>query len=76
MKPLTSGDVLALYNLARADRCIDRASRLILAEIARAGHVASDRHLSTVGGCKQAAVAGKVAQLRNLGYLPMIGTSR
>lgn len=71
MKPLTSPDVRALHAIARRDRRLNKADRVILAEVARTGHVANPTHLARAAGLKQPADAAKrVEKLRELCYLP------
>lgn len=73
MKALTSPEVRALHTIARRDSRLSKADRVILAEIARTGHIGRAEHLAKSAGLKKPAdAAARVAKLRNLAYLPAV----
>jgi hypothetical protein len=68
---LTSPEVAALHAIAKRDRRLAKPDRVILAEIARTGHVGRPEHLARSAGLKSPADAvNRVAKLRELRYLP------
>ena len=71
MNALASPDVRTLHAIAKRDRRLNKADRVILAEIARTGHVGKAEHLAKSAGLKSPGDAIKrVSKLRELRYLP------
>ena len=73
MNALTSAEVLALHNIARRDPRLDRVDRVLLAEVARTGHLGSMDNLAKRCGRKSPGdVARRIGKIRDAGFLPAV----